>query len=195
MADGEKEGLPKIHSKADLLRQLAWSHLNQLRTKTKQLSLTKLKQVLEKSLSLALRSDNLLTTLVSDSRFEIKKVRSTVMISLSTGEKPLMKRAPSEELDPPIGNVPRLSVEEFIEKALGVLPNNPKYPGQFHTVFSGFNRKFREYFPDLDPVVETKRLEVAGKLSLRLVRGGVILSRPIPTRDELPPGKTNSLVG
>jgi len=66
-----------------------------------------------------------------------------------------------------------MTVEEFIMKAIEKL-RDPKYKG-IHTVFSGFNEAFRKYFPNLDPVKETKRLAREGKIVIRPVKGGAII--------------------
>lgn len=50
----------------------------------------------------------------------------------------------------------------------------PPYKG-IHSVFSGFNQAFREYFPLLDPVDFTNQLAKEGKLTIRPVKGGVVL--------------------
>ena len=69
----------------------------------------------------------------------------------------------------------KLSHEEFIRQAFETL-RNPKYKG-LHTVFTGFNKAFKEYFNE-DPIEITKRLETEGKLVIRPSKGGVMLYLP-----------------
>jgi len=66
-----------------------------------------------------------------------------------------------------------LSPEEFVYKAIERL-RVPPYKG-IHTVYSGFNGAFREYFPLLDPVDFTNQMVKDGKISIRPVKGGVII--------------------
>jgi hypothetical protein len=66
-----------------------------------------------------------------------------------------------------------LSPEEFVIKAIERL-RIPPYKG-IHSVYSGFNNAFREYFPLLDPVDFTNQMVSEGKLVTRPVRGGVII--------------------
>ncbi len=70
----------------------------------------------------------------------------------------------------------RMSHEEFVKKAIVSL-RNEKYKG-IHTVYSGFNEAFKKYFPDDDPVKVTNQLASEGKITLRPVKGGVMLYLP-----------------
>lgn len=72
-------------------------------------------------------------------------------------------------------NVEKLSEYEFIVRAIKKL-RKPPYKG-IHTVYSGFNQAFREYF-NKDPVEVTTRLVGEGKIATRPVKGGVILYLP-----------------
>lgn len=49
----------------------------------------------------------------------------------------------------------------------------PEYP-RVHTVFSGFNEAFREFFSDEDPVRCMKQLASEGLIEFRLARGGAV---------------------
>lgn len=69
---------------------------------------------------------------------------------------------------------PKLSEEEFIRRAIKKLRGN--YKG-IHTVYSGFNAAFKEYF-GTNPVETTQRLASEGKVRIRPVKGGVILYLP-----------------
>lgn len=69
---------------------------------------------------------------------------------------------------------PKLTEEEFIRKAIKKLRGN--YKG-IHSVYSGFNQAFKEYF-GTNPVETTQRLVKEGKLSIRPVKGGVLLYLP-----------------
>jgi hypothetical protein len=70
---------------------------------------------------------------------------------------------------------PKLSEEEFVVRAIEKL-RKPPYKG-IHTVYSGFNQAFKEYF-GTNPVEMTQRLAEAGKIVVRPVRGGVMLYLP-----------------
>ena len=69
-----------------------------------------------------------------------------------------------------------LSVEEFIYAAIGKLPWSV-YAGAIHTEHSGFNKAFRLYFPNLNPIAEITKMVKRGKLFLRPIHGGVLISR------------------
>lgn len=74
------------------------------------------------------------------------------------------------------GNRP-LTPEQFILRAIETLRDTSKSRG-IHSVFSGFNQAFREYFPGLDPVEVTTELADAGKLVIRPAKRGVMLYKP-----------------
>jgi len=67
----------------------------------------------------------------------------------------------------------QLTPEQFVLKAIEKL-RTPPYKG-IHSVYSGFNAAFREYFRILDPVDITKKLAEEGKIVIRPTRGGVML--------------------
>jgi len=69
---------------------------------------------------------------------------------------------------------PKLSEEEFIRRAIKKLRG--KYKG-IHTVYSGFNQAFKQYF-GTNPIETTQRLAKEGRISIRPVKGGVILYLP-----------------
>ena len=69
---------------------------------------------------------------------------------------------------------PKLSEEEFVRKAIKKLRGN--YKG-IHTVYSGFNQAFKEYF-GTNPVEATQRLAKENKIVVRPVKGGVIIYLP-----------------
>lgn len=66
-----------------------------------------------------------------------------------------------------------LTPEEFVLRAIEKL-KKPPYRG-IHTVYSGFNEAFREYFPLLNPVEFTNQMAKEGKIAIRPVKGGVML--------------------
>jgi len=66
-----------------------------------------------------------------------------------------------------------LTPEEFVLKAIERL-RVPPYKG-IHSVFSGLNEAFREYFPLLDPVEFTTQLARDGKIVIRPAKKGVML--------------------
>jgi hypothetical protein len=73
----------------------------------------------------------------------------------------------------------KLTHEEFIRKAIVSLRKDG-YKG-IHTVYSGFNEAFKKYFPGGDPIEVTNGLAKQGKLTIRPVRGGVMLYLPEDT--------------
>lgn len=70
----------------------------------------------------------------------------------------------------------RLTVEEFVVRAIEKLAD----PGRttIHTVYSGFNNAFRDYFPGLNPVTETEKLVKEGKVAFRFCPGGALIGKP-----------------
>lgn len=70
----------------------------------------------------------------------------------------------------------RLSHEDFFKKAILRLRDISKSRG-IHSVFSGFNQAFREYF-DEDPVKVTQDLASKGKIEIRPVKRGVMIYLP-----------------
>jgi len=82
----------------------------------------------------------------------------------------------------PFEEKPRLTEEEFFRRAIKKLRGN--YKG-IHSVFSGFNAAFREYY-DKDPIAATQRLAKEGKISIRPIKGGVLMYLPedAPNRPE-----------
>ncbi len=73
-------------------------------------------------------------------------------------------------------NKKRLTLEEFVLRAIEKLAQPGR--GIIHTVYSGFNEGFREYFPGQDPVKEVEKLVEAGKISFRFCRGGALIGKP-----------------
>ena len=69
----------------------------------------------------------------------------------------------------------KISEYDFIVRAIKKL-RKPPYKG-IHSVYSGFNKAFREYF-DKNPVEITTLFEEEGRLVTRPVKGGVILYLP-----------------
>ena len=69
----------------------------------------------------------------------------------------------------------KLTEHEFVARAIKRL-RNPPYKG-IHSVYSGFNQAFREYF-NKDPVEATTKLAKEGKIVTRPVRGGVVIYLP-----------------
>ena len=81
---------------------------------------------------------------------------------------------------------PKMSESEFVIRAIKKL-RKPPYKG-IHTVYSGFNQAFREYF-NKDPVEATTKLTQEGKIVTRPVKGGVTLYLP----EDAPPGSRSVL--
>ena len=69
----------------------------------------------------------------------------------------------------------RLSEHEFVIKTIKKL-SHPPYKG-IHSVYSGFNHDFREYFQK-DPVEVTTRLAQEGKITTQPGKGGAKLYLP-----------------
>ncbi len=65
----------------------------------------------------------------------------------------------------------KLGKEEFVVRAIKKLRG--KYRG-IHSVFSGFNEAFRQYFGE-DPRPVTQDLAAKGVIEIRPVKGGVML--------------------
>ncbi|MFB0564340.1 MAG: hypothetical protein ACETWK_01510 [Candidatus Aminicenantaceae bacterium] len=72
------------------------------------------------------------------------------------------------------GDELKISEEEFVTRAVKKLRG--KYRG-IHSVYSGFNQAFKQYF-GTNPVETTQRLVKEGKISIRPVRGGVMIYLP-----------------
>ena len=70
-----------------------------------------------------------------------------------------------------------LNPEQFVLRAIETL-RDPERSRGIHTVFSGFNNAFREYFPGLDPIDVTNQLAEAGRIVIRPVKGGVMIYKP-----------------
>jgi len=66
----------------------------------------------------------------------------------------------------------RLTEEAFVLQAIEA-GRNAQSKG-IHSVYSGFNQAFRDYF-GTDPVAATTRLAKAGKIVVSLRRGGAML--------------------
>ena len=72
-----------------------------------------------------------------------------------------------------MGMATKLTPAEFVMRAIRSLQ---KAPGNgIHSVFSHFNKAFRAYFPELDPVKEQERLVEGEVIFLRPARAGVII--------------------
>jgi len=69
----------------------------------------------------------------------------------------------------------KLTEQEFIVRAVRKL-RKPPYKG-IHSVYSGFNRAFRDYFQK-DPIETTTRLAEEGRIVTRPVKGGVMIYLP-----------------
>jgi hypothetical protein len=68
-----------------------------------------------------------------------------------------------------------ISEYDFVVRAIKKL-RNPPYKG-IHSVYSGFNQAFRDYF-NRDPIEATTRLSKEGRIVTRPVKGGVMLYLP-----------------
>jgi len=70
----------------------------------------------------------------------------------------------------------KLNHEEFFKISILKLRDTSKSRG-IHSVFSGFNQAFREYFGE-DPIKITQELASKGKIEIRPVKGGVMIYLP-----------------
>lgn len=78
------------------------------------------------------------------------------------------------------GEESKISEFDFVVRAIKRL-RKPPFKG-IHSVYSGFNRAYKDYF-SRDPVEATTRMAQEGKISIRPVKGGVMLYLP----EEAPP--------
>ncbi len=69
----------------------------------------------------------------------------------------------------------KISEYSFVARAIKKL-RTPPYKG-IHSVYSGFNQAFRDYFRK-DPVEAINRLVADRKIEIRPVRGGVLIYLP-----------------
>ncbi len=68
----------------------------------------------------------------------------------------------------------KLTHKEFATKLIVALRKEP-YKG-IHTVYSGFNSAFKEYYGEgADPVAATKALAESGEFVLNFAKGGAML--------------------
>lgn len=70
----------------------------------------------------------------------------------------------------------KLGYEDFFKMAIVKLRDTSKSRG-IHSVFSGFNEAFRQYF-DEDPIRVTQELAKEGKIEIRPVKKGVMIYLP-----------------
>lgn len=70
----------------------------------------------------------------------------------------------------------KLTEEEFVKKAIKKL-RDPKKSKGIHSVYTGFNKAFKEYF-ETDPVEATTKLAEEGVIETRFVKGGAMLYFP-----------------
>jgi len=86
-------------------------------------------------------------------------------------------------------DTPKLAEEEFVRRAIKKLRG--KYKG-IHTVYSGFNDAFKQYF-GTNPVEATQKLAQEGKIVIRPVKGGVLIYLPEDAPSSVP-GKVNEIL-
>ena len=70
----------------------------------------------------------------------------------------------------------KLTHEEFTLRAIEKLAKEGRV--NIHTVYSGFNDAFREYFPGANPVDAVKTLFAEGKISFRPAKRGAVIGKP-----------------
>ena len=94
----------------------------------------------------------------------------------------------------------KMAVETFILKAIAhnkaVSKANGKEQAGLHTVWSGFNAAFRQYYGEAaDPVAATRLLAEQGKIALRPFKGGMLLYLPTDAPAERPNRAAELLAG
>lgn len=70
----------------------------------------------------------------------------------------------------------KMNQETFVKMAIEKL-RKPPYKG-IHTVFSGFNAAFREYFPEENPISAVNLLTDQGKIQSHFAKGGCMIYLP-----------------
>ena len=70
----------------------------------------------------------------------------------------------------------RLTKEQFVVEAILKLRDPSRSQG-IHSVYSGFNQAFKQYFGE-DARPTTEKMAAEGKIVVRPVRGGVMLYLP-----------------
>lgn len=132
--------------------------------------LTDLQEEVAKVIGGTIRRDYLVSCLsTTNSGFEVS---TFAVLTESAGKEQVSAPPPQGEK--------RLTVKEFVLRALEMLPTKD-YRG-FHVVYSGFNQAFRKYFPGKDPVKEVRELVEQGVVHTRPVKGGVMIY-PGPAKD------------
>jgi hypothetical protein len=113
--------------------------------------------------------------LVKQGKIVTRPVKGGAMIYLPD-EAPAQ---PQSALSRILAGVPadrKLTHEEFFQEAIANLRTPGKSRG-IHSVFSGFNQAFRDYFSE-DPIAVTQRLAADGKIVTRPVKGGAMIYLP-----------------
>ncbi len=95
------------------------------------------------------------------------------------------KKDNSEKVGTEVLDSSLMTYEEFVKKAIERLRDLSKSKG-IHTVFSGFNKAFKEYYNE-NPIPITQELAEKGLIDLRPVKGGVMiyLSGEGPTKQNI----------
>lgn len=109
-------------------------------------------------------------------RFQLRRRKGRVFMVLAhPSRKEVSEMSSARKNKERVSRQPRVTPEKFVFLAIEHL-RNPDYKTEgIHSVFSGFNRAFRAYFPKLDPIEVVKQLVEDGKVSTRPVKGGVMI--------------------
>lgn len=170
----EKPGKP-IESNSAKIRRMARAVLEQAGGGMK---LYALRESLEKLLGMSIRTDHFPRVLATEGSgikiFPVAVLRKKNhcredAANSTRKENPVSKSSKKSASK-------HLSPEEFTLRAIERL-KKPGFKG-IHTVYSGFNGAFREYFPGLDPVKEIQKLADEGKVASQLRRGGAVIYKP-----------------
>jgi hypothetical protein len=165
-------------------RQLAIRLLKKERTKI--LDIQTLQELIEMELDRSIKTDELIAAFNrKDCGLEVttqEKITWVIFHKPANTEerkmpKPEKSKAKSKK-NPP-AEFTRLTPAKFTLKAIQTL-RKPPHKG-IHSVFSGFNAAFREYFPDLDPVQTVIELAEKEIIVSRRTRGGALLYIPEET--------------
>jgi len=184
----------KKQNKASFIREIA---RNILRRKGAMI-ISELSKVIQEMTGMNIRSDHLISSMtVKDSEFIVHTQNGgAAMVTLKdqitereevtsmAGKHKSKKKANSKGVSK---TAKKMTPAEFTLLAIEKLAD-PGY-NSIHSVYSSFNSVFREYFPGLNPVEEVQKMTKAGIISIRPVKGGVLIfagnKKQIPSTEKV----------
>lgn len=113
--------------------------------------------------------------LVKEGAIVTRPVKGGAMIYLPA-DAPAQPKSALSNITAGLAADKKLTHEEFFREAVKKLRNPEKSRG-VHSVYSGLNTAFREYFND-DPIPATQKLAADGKIVTRPVKGGAMIYLP-----------------